>query len=151
LQNETPLFKPFFGILLKKLSSILDGKPTIINLNPANIIYQIEAFSLGMEKWLKELESKNALALLSFYKEGDLLLSKPFKQHFNLYGTKMLFSDKFADKNFRKALSLTDEELYKVRSYDLSRRVFMLKQDQDTLILSLQLDGLKEELEILCS
>ena len=151
LKSETPLFKAFFGILLKKLLGTLDGKPTIINLNPANIIYDMEAFYFGLEKWLKEVEEKNGIALLSFYKTADLLANKHFKQHFSLYGTKMLFSDKFADKNFRKALSITEEELYKVRSYDLSRRVFMLKQDQDTLMLSLQLDGLKEELEILCS
>lgn len=141
--------KSFFGVFLQKLLKLLDGKPTIITLSRALLTYRINSFYPVFGKWLQTLMSHNAIAIMGISREPILEKNKDFNEHYQLFGTKIFFSDKFADKNFKKTFNLTDDELYKIRSYDKSRRIFMLMQDNDTVMLSLHLGDLKEEVDIL--
>lgn len=58
-------------------------------------------------------------------------------------------SDKFADKYFMRAFQLNQDELYRIKSFDVSRRMFLLKQDEISILLSLNLSHLKDILKTL--
>lgn len=151
LAKEPAFLKMFLSLILSKITERLDGTPTIVYLDRGNAIYELESFSADMGRILKQFVQKNAIAVIGFDKSLELLDNKDFQAHLEYYGSKLFFSDKFADKKFRKALNLSEEELYKIRSYDLSRRVFMLKQKDEVAMLALQLEGLKDELAVLCA
>ena len=52
---------------------------------------------------------------------------------------------------FKKSFGLTDDELNKIKSYSNDRRMMLIKQDGTSLLLSLPLKELQDELSILVS
>jgi type IV secretory pathway VirB4 component len=79
----------------------------------------------------------------------DKKFGEQFLEDMKQFGTKIFLSDKLADKYFRKFFDLTDNELHKVKSYSIDRRMFLFKQDDLSLILTMDLSEMPEELQIL--
>lgn len=146
---EENLFESYLGILLKKIPSVLDGKQTIVALNRAMHVYNNRSFCYKFGQWLDELNANNALALITSMKPNNFKDIEDFYKDFTKYGTHIFFSDKFADKYFRRAFGLTDTELYKIKSYSADRRAFLIKQDEISTILSVQLNDFGDELKIM--
>ncbi len=151
LEENMDIFDSYLGILLHKIGKCLDGKPTIIGMNRAFMIYDIHSYSHQFGDWLSRVNKANAIALLSTEKPSDKSDFKDFYQHMPNYGMQIFLSDKFADKYFKKSFDLTDSELHTIKSYSKDRRMLLLKQDGQSLLLSLPLDDLKDELNILVS
>lgn len=148
---DEDLFQSYLGIFMKKIPDLLDGKPTIVAMNKALHIYNNKSFCHKFGQWLEELNAKNAMALVSSQRPEDIKDIEDFYKDFSKYGTQILFSDKLADKYFRRAFGLTDEELYKVKTYSVDRRAFLIKQDEISTVLTLQLSDFVDELKTLVS
>jgi len=151
LVGNKRVLRSYLGILLKKIEKCLDNKPTIIALNRAFHAYDIPSFSRLFGAWLDSLNQKNAIALVSTPKITSKKIITDFKDDIKKYGTQLYLSDKFADKNFKKFFGLTESELHKVKSYSVDRRMFLLKQDDLSIMLTLKLDALEDELQTLKS
>lgn len=149
LKSEPLHFNAYVGILMQRLASSLDNKPTIIAMNKAYKLYDIRWFGDMMSIWLQKLQQKNAIAFFTSDKNMSARSGNRFTEDSIYYGTKIFLSDKLADKYFRKAYQLNDYELYKIKSYDASRRTFLLKHDGLSLIMSLDLSPFPEQLRIL--
>ncbi|MFI4983698.1 MAG: hypothetical protein ACHP6I_00700 [Rickettsiales bacterium] len=146
---EENFFESYLGILLKKLPKILDSKPTVIAMNKAMHVYNNRSFCHQFGTWLDDLKAKNAIALVTSERPNNFREIEDFYKDFAKYGTRIFFSDKFADKYFRRAFGLSDVELYKIKSYSADRRAFLIKQGDISTVLSLQLNELGDELKTL--
>jgi type IV secretion system protein VirB4 len=151
LESDMQIFDSYLGILLHKISKCLDGKPTIIAMNKAFLIYDIHSYSHLFGIWLENVNKQNAMALLSTEKLSEKSDFQDFYSHMKNYGLQIYLSDKFADKYFKKSFGLTDDELNKIKSYSNDRRMMLIKQDETSLLLSLPLKELQDELSILVS
>jgi type IV secretion system protein VirB4 len=139
----------YIPALLLKIKTLLDGKPTIICINQANIMFNnllLKEFAAG---FLKELTEKNAIAFLSSDYTEDLIKNDCFKECMDEFATQIYLSNKLADKEFKKTFKLTDQELYKVKSYDVERRMFLLKQGSYSIVGVLNLNGIDDVLTTL--
>jgi type IV secretion system protein VirB4 len=139
----------YLGLLLVSLLEVLDGRPTIIVFNRFSKIYDMEYFAPIFAKWLDALTQRNALAVCSDIHVEKLDKHPQFSKDVEHFGSKIFLSDKYIDKYFRKAFKLSDEELYKIKSYDLERRMFLLKQKEISILIALVLDDMKEEVKLL--
>ncbi len=151
LETDMQLFNSYLGILLHKIGKCLDGKPTVIAMNKSFMIYDIPSYCHLFGDWLANVNRNNAVALLSTEKPSESSYFQDFYQHVKYFGLQIFLSDKFADKYFKKSFGLTETELHKVKSYSTDKRMFVLKQDNISLVLSLPLKELQDELNILVS
>ncbi len=151
IEDDMQIFNSYLGVLLHKIGKCLDGKPTIIAMNRSFMVYDIESYCHLFGDWLANVNRNNAIALLSTEKPAPNSNFQDFYQHVKHYGLQIFLSDKFADKYFKKSFGLTEYELHKVKSYSGDKRMFVLKQDKSSLVLSLPLNELQNELEILVS
>jgi type IV secretion system protein VirB4 len=143
------LFCSYIGLLIKKLKKVLDGEKTIIAIPKISGLYEIKSFYPLFNAWLADINKSNAIAFLSSSQDEDIRENQVFLKDINSFATKIFMSDKFADKYFMRAFKLNENELYKIKSYDPSRRMFLFKQDNTSIVLSLNLQSLGDQLKIL--
>ncbi len=148
--NNPLLLELYIPLLLAKLPDVLDGRPTLVALNNAQALFTQYSFAPLLPTWLQTLTSKNAIALFSTSDTPELQQSEALKESLPHFATKFFLSDRYADKYFRRAYGLTEWEQYKVKSYDVERRMFVLKQGDFTIISSANLEDLPEIREVLC-
>jgi len=139
----------FLGLLLNASLAVLDGTPTIIVFNKLNKVYEMPYFTPLFGKWLDELTKRNAMAFCSDIHAEALHKNEAFLEHYTHFGSRVFLSDKYADKYFRKAFKLNDNELYKIKSYSNELHMFLLKQDDLSIVIALQLADLKDEIKLL--
>lgn len=139
------VFYNFIALLLSKISNMLDGKPTIILLNRCQDIFTGNIFlPVQFSDWLQKLSTKNAIAIFSTTAHSDLQDSGMLQSGLKHFATQIFLSDKFADKSFKKAFALSDDEIKTIKSYASSRRVFLLKQHNESVAAYGLLDELGE-------
>ena len=133
-------FKTYLSLLLIKLSHVADGQPTMIIINDAENIFDCKILSQQYEKWLKTLNDKNAIAILSIDDSSEVHNTESFKKGLPHVATKVFLSDKFANKNFSRIFDLSNKELYHIKNYDIKRRMFLLKQQGTSIVASFNMD-----------
>lgn len=139
----------YLAALLLKLPSLLDGRPTIIAVNRAyNVLYNPMMKEL-LPSWLDSLTHKNAIAFFSSALTDELLKDEEMQTIIPHFSNQIFLSNKFADKGYRKAFGLSDLELQKIKSYDVSKRIFLLKQINYSIVGNINLDAAEEFKEVL--
>jgi len=149
LTSKPILFETFLNLLLLKLPSLLDGKPTIIALNRSYNLFYSPIIGPLLSNWLDKLTAKNAIAFFSTGITDEFLENENLQQCLDKFSSQFFLSHKFADKYFKRAFKLNEWELYKIKSYDKERRMFLLKQGEYSIVGVLNLSDMKEYLEIL--
>ena len=145
--KQEEIINSFLGLFLSNLPNTLTGEPTIIVLNHAHNIFNTYTFENRINTLLENLTEKNAIALFAQEKQVDSY--KALRKCIKNFATQLYLSDRTADKNFRTAFNLTQKELNHIKSYHISKRRFLIKHNNDSLITSVDLSNLKQALEIL--
>jgi type IV secretion system protein VirB4 len=151
LNDNKVVLESYLSLLLKQIADNLDGQPCIIAISKSSCLYNIPGFVDTINNWVKTINDKNAALILSTSMDEKLLKNNAFKDNMQLFGNKLFLSDKFADKYYKKLFSISDDELHKIKSFSIDRRMILLKKDGYSALLSLQLSDFKDDLEILQS
>lgn len=130
--QHIPILKLLVGMCTIKIKDQLNDEPTIISFNNANFLFEFEYTATNLENWLKILERKNAVAVLNITKKS-VIESDVFEACIENIATKILVSDRLADKRTQRALMLDDQEFTRFKSYDKSHHAFMIKQGEASI------------------
>jgi type IV secretion system protein VirB4 len=132
------------GNVLMKLPPMLqqDDK-VLISLNNSEFLFSLELFGSQLGNWLRNLTKKNAIAVLALFNK-KLLESEIWLNARNEFGTKVLLSDRLANKRLQAALDLNDNEFLKFKSYDRSHHAFLVKQTTDSVFCAFDLTKIPE-------
>ncbi len=149
LAKSSTLYETFIILLLLKIPSMLDGRPTIIAFNKSYSLFYNKAFTPLFASWLEELTEKNAIAFFSTDIKDSLLDNDCLHSCLGKFATQIFLSNKFADKKFKNYFKLSEWELNKIKAYDVDRRMFLLKQGDYSIVGVLNLSDLPEILEVL--
>ncbi|AIF81024.1 type IV secretion system protein VirB4 [endosymbiont of Acanthamoeba sp. UWC8] len=149
LSKSKPIQEAFLVLLLLKIPSLLDGRPTIIAFNKCYDLFFSNVFSSLFPSWLDELTSKNAIAFFSTDTTDKILDNDCLRNCLDKFATQIFTSNKFADKKFKHSFSLNEFELTQIKAYSVERRMFVLKQGEYSIVGVLNLADLPEILEVL--
>jgi len=152
MEVDKVLFHTYFGLFFDRIIEQLDGStPTIIYINDLVELLKTSFIQENFGATLKKVQSKNAIIIGTMQRNVDLESSAPFLNAISGFGTRIFMSDKYADKYFKRAYNLDEDDLHKIKSYASSRRIFLLKQDHISSVISLNLAGLGDFLTTLAS
>ncbi len=135
LEKNIHEVKLLISILLASIAMNLDKEPTIIALNNANFLFQYEYNKMTIENLLITLSKRNAILLASIT-EKNILKQDMWDICMRNFTTKLLLSDRLADKKTQKALDLSDYEFTKLKNYDKSYHAFLIKQENTSVFCS---------------
>jgi type IV secretion system protein VirB4 len=136
-------------MILSKLEEGLDGRPTIIVLNHFDLLFQDNIFGDFITLWLEKISRKNAIALFSISYDSYLLNNEIFRSCLPLFNSQFFMSDRLADKYFRRVFDLSEWDLYKIKSYEIAKRIFLIKQGDLRIVTSFDLSDAPEILEVM--
>jgi type IV secretion system protein VirB4 len=136
-------------MILSKLEEGLDGRPTIIVLNHFDLLFQDGIFGDFIALWLDKISQKNAIALFSISYDSHLLNNETFRNCLPLFNSKFFMSDRLADKYFRRVFDLSEWDLYKIKSYEIAKRMFLIKQGDLRIVTSFDLSDAPEIIEVM--
>lgn len=153
LHSDKHLFNTYFGPFFLKLLIELknDKSPKIFYINDFISLYQIELLGETLLEILDMIKRSNGILLATMQHEDAINTDTRFLKILEEFGSQIFTSDKSADKYFKRAYKLNEDELNLIKSYAPSRRTFLFKQSGLSIVLSLKLDELKEQLAILGS
>ncbi len=146
LLEKPTLLELFLPLLLEKVLTTLDGRPTIILLNRCIHLYNASCFAPRIANWLQDVSNKNAIALLLTHYEDTLAHNKFMQNTLPHFATKIFFADKYATQEYRKLFMLNEDELYTIKSYEKERRMFLLKQQGENTLGAINLSGLDQNI-----
>jgi type IV secretory pathway VirB4 component len=149
LSTNPLLLESYVGLLFAKLQMLLDLSPTIICSDGFEQLFNIKYFTPALPAWLDKVRNNNGLALMSTLRNEKLETTDIFKESMRSFGTKLLFSNKFVDKYFRKHMDLTEGELNHLKSYEGKRRIVLFKQNDFSVPIQLDLSFAEDEVKIL--
>lgn len=127
---------------LLKIAKLLDGSPTIIFINKAASLFEPGYFNKLMAPWLQQISAGNGIAILELENNKDILDNPDLLGMTNCFGTKLFTTKHLADKQFKRAYDLSEEELKKVRTYTPEYRMFLIKQREISLMASFYMDNI---------
>ena len=145
--NNPQMFGLFFNVFTHKLLQNLTGQPTIVVINRFAQIYDNTFLNIKINKWLEGLNKQDAILVTSIQDDIKLHKNQDFKELIKHFGTQIFISDKYADKALKKTFNLKDSEMNKIKSYNRSKRAFLLKHSNDSLMASADLSDMPEILE----
>jgi type IV secretion system protein VirB4 len=148
--KDVAMFKAYALIFLLNIIRLFDEeRPTIIYINNYNKLLDIKYFRENAKHFLNALTEHNTMLLVNMSHEEYLEKDDAFQEMMDYFGSKIFLSDKFADKYFKRAYKLTDDELHKIKSYSSARRIFLFKSSYTSAMLSLDLSSMKDDFKIL--
>ena len=120
--------------------SAFEKSPTIIVINDGNSLTKNIFFKNHLAELLDNLTENNALAIL-VCSAGKIDVNPNIALCHNKFSSK-LFLPELNSKIYQESINLTDEEVAKIKSMKALYRNFMIKQNNSTFIVELNLDGI---------
>lgn len=149
LAEITPpeLRNSFLKLLLLKLANMTFEEPTIILINQTSSLLEEGYFSDLMPRWMELITSKNALSIMELASNKKIEHNKEFQNIINQFSTKLFTTDHLADKNFKYAYDLDEDELRKIKTYTPEHRMFLIKQGDISTMASFYMEDMRNILE----
>ena len=129
----------FMDYILYEYERTLDNTPSIIAINDANQLLQNQIFSEKLPTWFDELNKKNALAI--FVCDVSNKIDKNISVVNNKFVTNLFLPDKEAI-SYKEAFELSKETVNTIIDLKLIYRHFLIKQNNELVIVELNLDGM---------
>src|SRR5262249_28060450 len=142
LLNDAQALPPLLLYLFHRISSTLDGTPTIIVLEEAWALFKNPLFAAKIEGWLKTFRKLNALLVFSTQSIEDAIQSSISPTLVGQTATHIFFPNPKATDDYRNVFKLSERELHLVREVlDKPSRAFLLKQGRDSVVAKVDLTG----------
>ena len=133
--------------LFYRIEMLLDGIPTIIVLDEAWDLVNNNIFAPRLEGWLQRLKERNAIVIFATEEVPDDAINAMTNAVANSIATQVFLPNPDASDSYhgyKKVWGLTEEEYQVLSKIRGEKRQFMLKQDGESIVVSLDLSGLKE-------
>ena len=150
LENNT-IRPPLMAYLFHRLDDIVDGNPTIIDIDEFWKALGDPAFRQFARDGLKTYRKRNAMMMFGTQSPADALKSDISETIIEQCATKILLPNPNAQaKDYIDGLNLTEAE-FRLIKVDLSpeSRCFLVKQGHDSVVVQLDLNGMDDELAVL--
>lgn len=149
IADLSELFNPFLGLLLAKLPKFLTGEKTIIVVNHSHSIFEAAAFQNQILSWLEKLTNNNAMILLTQENIDDKNIHNNLSEVMPYFASQLYLSNRMLDKDFKYIFNLSNQEFHYIKSYDQSKRRFLVKHGDDSIFAKMDLSNLKKVLDYL--
>lgn len=150
LENDA-IRPPLMSYLFHRLDDIVDGNPVIIDIDEFWKALGDPAFRHFARDGLKTYRKRNAMMMFGTQSPSDALRSDIAETIIEQCPTKILLPNPNAqERDYIDGLNLTQAE-FRLIKYDLApeSRRFLIKQGHDSVVVTLDLHGMDDELAIL--
>lgn len=145
---SNPLLRTsFLKILLLKIEQVLGNAPVVIALNKSVSLFEGGSFTKLLQPWLQRLAQKDGIAILELENSKKIQANHELQAMLSSFSSRLFVTDNLADKSFKFAYNLTDDELRKIKTYTPERRMFLIKQEQMSIVASFYMDGMQQLME----
>lgn len=149
LMNTSPALITTISLLMQMVEDKLGGRPSILYLGEALKMLRNTPASMNIPAWLNSLSAKNSLVIFSTdphqAEHDDATLNTISK----IFATRIFLPDEEPDFRYQSAYGLTEVETGYLSVMDKSKRHFLLKQRNDSLVAELNLNGMDQILDVL--
>jgi type IV secretion system protein VirB4 len=138
---------PVISYLFHRIEITLDGRPTILVLEEAWNLVNNPIFAPGLATWLARLRQKNTIVIFStetIPNDRKDVMTKTVTENI---ATQIFLPNLDAEDSsraYREVWGLSEEEFDTLSRMRIEKRQFMLKQDNKSVVATLDLSGLKE-------
>lgn len=147
LQSKPNLLRAYLSLIVQLIKDSLTGERTIVVIDDGNALADDSFILDHMKEILDAFTSKNALALMTVSYEN--VHAKNFGKIINSFNHQIFCSYKYLDKKYQKIYNLSNYEFNQIKSYDISKRFFLMKNEKESIVGNVNLAQLKDQLEIL--
>lgn len=146
LKDNTISVPPFVSYCMHQYNQTLDKTPAIICINDVNQILKDKFFLNMLPEWLDNLTNNNAIAILVC--SSNDAIEENIKNIQEKIST-LLFLPELSPKLYQQAFQLTDNEVSTIKAMKVLYRHFLIKQNNDLIVVELNLDGMDYTLKAL--
>ncbi len=149
--SQKSILVPIISYLLYKIELSLDGKPTIIVLDEAWKLLDNYAIGPGINDWLARLRKKNCVVIFateSVEEAGQSNITNAINQDIV---SSIFLPDSEPSEYYKTVFGLSGQEFGILSSMSNENRHFLLKQNDDAVIATLDLSGAGAMINILSS
>ncbi|MBQ4874733.1 MAG: hypothetical protein HRK26_01285 [Rickettsiaceae bacterium H1] len=132
-------------IILHKIESILDGKPTIIVLEEAWKINGLFTDENMLNSFLLRMSKLNCVVIFTT-SDIETILSSKFTEYLNKNVATQIFlpGNVVMNKSYTKAFGVTKEDMFMISNLQGHNRHFFLKQGDSSVVLKLDVSDMIE-------
>jgi type IV secretion system protein VirB4 len=141
---------PVLLYLFHRISSSLDGTPTMIVLEEAWALLKNPLFAAKIEDWLKTFRKMNALVVFATQSVEDAVRSEISPALIGQTATHIYFPNPKATDEYRSVFKLSEREMHLIREVlDKESRCFLLKQGRESVAARADFSPMPEMLAVL--
>lgn len=147
--DKKPILIPTIFYLLHKIETNLDGDPAIIVFDETYEFLDNPLFSTELENILQRLKEKNCMVIFNVTDNKNIAQSAITKIITNSVSTEFYTANKEAEDYYLTSLDLNEEEFEVIKFMNQKSYHFLLKHNNDSLIIDFNLSFLEEMLSVL--
>lgn len=147
LKEKPNLLRAYLSLILQVIRNSLSGERTILVIDDGDALADDSFILDHMEEILEDFSYENALVLMTVSYEN--VHAKNFGRMMHSFNHQIFCSYKYLDKKYQKTYNLSEYEYNQIKSYDISKRFFLMKNDKEAIVGNVNLSQLKDQLEVL--
>jgi type IV secretion system protein VirB4 len=140
---------PALLYLFHRINNSLDGTNTMVVLDEAWALIDNPVFASRIKNWLKVMRKQNAMVIFATQSVEDASKSAISDTLVQQTATQIFLPNLKATEVYKKVFMLTDREFEIIKHTDPSSRFFILKQDNNAVVTRINLNGMKDAVNVL--
>lgn len=140
---------PTLLYLFHRIQMVLDGTPTMIELDEGWALLDNPVFALKIKDWLKTIRKLNGFVVFATQSPEDAAKSSISDTLVQSAATQIYLPNHKATETYKTVFKLTDREFNLIRETDPASRCFLLKHGRDSVIAKLDLGGMPKIVSVL--
>ncbi len=149
VEEDPALLPPILSYLLHRVTLQLTGAPVMIVLDEAWKLLDTPLFKGNLSQWLSMLTERGAMAIFATENVGHALQSSLSPTLMEGIATQIYLPDSDPNEAYSSVFGLSEQERDIVNSLPPGDRRFLMKRGHEAILVSLDLQGMKECLAIL--
>ena len=147
--DKKPILIPVIFYLLHKIEQTLDGSPAIIIFERSREFLENQIFAQKLDGILKKLRAKNCMVIFNVEDNQTLAKSSIAQTIAKNVATEIYTPNSNAQEHYKTMFEIDAEEFEVVKIMEAQKHIFLLKHDNDSLIIDFDLSFLEEIADIL--
>lgn len=131
-----------FVLIMQKITD-----KTIVAVDKAGYLLESKMISDNLSNISHHFIKANAILMLAaLYQEQGV---KALENNMDNFASQIFLSDKYLENKFKNILHLDNDEYFVIKSFEPSRKLFLLRNDKEKTICNINLKGMEAILDIL--
>ncbi|HCR85856.1 MAG TPA: VirB4 family type IV secretion/conjugal transfer ATPase, partial [Alphaproteobacteria bacterium] len=140
---------PVLLYIFHRINLTLTGSPTIIVLDEAWALLDNPVFAPKIKNWLKVLRKLNGMVVFATQSPEDVAKSRISETLVQQTSTQIFLANMKGTSMYRDVFRLSNREFAIVKYTDPGSRFFLVKQNEDSVVARVDLNGMGEFIEVL--